>query len=60
MVQLPEGYYHETRVGLRVQTIGGALEVARTWYQGEWHSNRVWNALQLDRDPRQGTEGLKK
>lgn len=46
-VQLPEGYYFETTTDLKVKVLGGFVSLDRTWYQGEWHFNRLWNDLEF-------------
>jgi RHS repeat-associated protein len=45
------GEYTETHIDLRVQVLGGPLDIARSWSQGRWWLNPAWAPLNFELDP---------
>ena len=54
-VELPTGYYHQSTDDLVVKVLGGHVRLKRTWYEGEWHFTRAWNALSFEYDALDGS-----
>ncbi|MCU7922782.1 MAG: hypothetical protein KZQ88_08785, partial [Candidatus Thiodiazotropha sp. (ex Dulcina madagascariensis)] len=44
-VRLPEGEYYQDIDDLKVKVLGGEITIRRTWYKGQWFSNRAWEPL---------------
>gem|GEM_PF-1470047 len=47
----PNAEYTETHVDLKVKALGGYVEIPRTWTQGRWTVNPVWEPLDFQLDP---------
>nr|WP_312370838.1 RHS repeat-associated core domain-containing protein [Delftia acidovorans] len=45
------GEYTETHLDLRVQVLGGPLDIVRSWSQGRWWLNPAWAPLNFELDP---------
>ncbi|MEJ8296770.1 RHS repeat-associated core domain-containing protein [Delftia tsuruhatensis] len=45
------GEYTETHIDLRVQVLGGPLDIVRSWSQGRWWLNPAWAPLNFELDP---------
>ncbi|MEW8462812.1 MAG: hypothetical protein AB2653_21130, partial [Candidatus Thiodiazotropha endolucinida] len=48
-VELPEGEYYQNIDDMTTQVLGGEITIRRTWYKGQWFSNRAWAPLKFDR-----------
>ncbi|MBV2124668.1 MAG: RHS domain-containing protein [Candidatus Thiodiazotropha sp. (ex Ctena orbiculata)] len=44
-VELPKGKYYQDIDDMTTQVLGGEVTIRRTWYEGQWFSNRAWEPL---------------
>ncbi|PAT43139.1 RHS repeat domain-containing protein [Vandammella animalimorsus] len=54
-VRQPNGEYRETHIDLRVNALGGPIDIARSWSQGRWWLNPAWAPLNFELDPLDGS-----
>ncbi|MDO4725061.1 MAG: hypothetical protein Q4A97_09915, partial [Comamonadaceae bacterium] len=57
-VRQPNGEYRETHIDLRVNALGGPIDIARSWSQGRWWLNPAWAPLNFELDPLDGSARL--
>lgn len=50
-VRQPNNEYRETQLDLRVNAVGGPIDIARSWSRGRWWLNAAWGPLSFELDP---------
>ncbi|MEW8660623.1 MAG: RHS repeat-associated core domain-containing protein [Candidatus Thiodiazotropha endolucinida] len=48
-VEFPQGEYYQNIDDMTTQVLGDEITIRRTWYKGQWFSNRAWAPLIINR-----------